>query len=193
MCNYFNTFDIKVEHDLTNLCQHSNTLKLGELLDRLSRLIHNSEKKLEEDNGWTRANTVTSIIASVATIAVSAIATVTTVITYRLTRRPDVTATSLPSSVVNGLRGIMRGLLETTQALGNADLRTGELLTENIAMNNLITEVKSLVSEVSEVVEHSFSYHEGTMIRGNEAIASQLGVGGIGGIGIGVVGLGGQD
>lgn len=63
----------------------------------------------------------------------------------------------------------MRGVLETTRALGNVELRTGHLATENIAMNNLISEVRSLVSEVSEVVEHSFSYYEGNMIRESQA------------------------
>lgn len=191
LCNYLNTFEVTVESELSDMCKHANTLKLNELLDRLSKLIHNSEKKLEEDDGWTRANTVTSIIASVATIAVSTIATITTVITYRLTRPTNVVPTDTPS-VINGLRGIMRGVFETTRALGNIELRTGHLATENIAMNNLISEVRSLVSEVTEVVEHSFSYNTGNMEIESQA-GAQIVTGAFGGVGLGagIIGTGG--
>lgn len=164
-CNYFDTFEVKLEPGLSELCENMNAPKLNELLAKLSKIIHHAEKKMEEDDGWSRANTVSAIIASVSTIAVSVIATVTTIFTYQMTKTHTLSS-NIPS-IIAALRGIANGALETTRALTNSQNLAGAMGSADIILNDFLVEVQHLITEVTETLEHSFSYHEHNRIGNN--------------------------
>ncbi|MGL4348458.1 MAG: hypothetical protein ACRCSV_03265 [Chlamydiales bacterium] len=170
LCNYFNDKNLELDPELAILCEKTSSSKINELLVQLNKLIHESQRKLEEDDKWTRANTIASIIASISTIAVSVLATVTTVITYRITKASIINAgPPINSTVAIGMKQVTNGLLNTIQEVNTLQVVGTETTSEQIAMNNLIAEVKNLISEVSTITDDVLSAGYRSTLGANSA------------------------
>lgn len=185
LCSNIDILESTLKASLSNLCENLNTSKMDELLTRLTKVIHEAEKKAEEEVGWTKGNTLASIISSIATITSSVIATIITVITYRIAKSNG--GLGNIASILNSLRDVTHGIVQTIERLTASQTLSNPT---DIAMNNFISEVRGLTSDVSEILEHSIVYHENVMTV-NQAISTNE-VEGLGKIqATGIIGAGG--
>lgn len=156
ICNYYAQFKTEATKIIINFCENKNLDRLNDLVDRMGKIVHELEKKAEQEDGWTRTNTIASLVTSLLSIIGAGFAIGITIVTYKVQVK---TANVRP--ILLNLRNMFPPIIEAVAALREEnEANTVEESQQIDAMNTFISEAQNLVCDLSEVITHSGSYEE---------------------------------
>lgn len=162
ICNYYSEFKMEVDKSIDNFCENKNLEKLHGLVDRMKKLVHELEKKIQQEDEWTRTNAIATLVTSILSIVGSVFAIGITIVTYKV----QVKAANARPLLIS-LSNMLPSIAETTAAIRTEnEANTVEEAQHVDAMNAFISEAHHLVSDLSEIISHSISYEE----EGSEVI-----------------------
>lgn len=148
VCRHSTISKVDLDKTIMNWCNTANVNKLYKLLKRLTKIIDESQKKNPDE--WTQANIIGTLVTAVSAIVVGVTSIIGTIITCKAAKAASSMARTIPS-LTSGLQTIVTGTAETTRAIIEA---TGTGGVEVIPMETL-----NILSQVSETISHSLSYH----------------------------------
>lgn len=147
ICNYYSIFNPVLDSTFIKFCENKNLEKLGKLVDRMQKLVHSLEKKIEEDDNWTRVSVVAGAIGGLIGIVGSIFSIALSVVAYK---GQSMNANIRP--IVIGLKNMVSPVTETISAVtAETSLLTGSSVDP---ISNLLGEVQELMQDVSEVISH---------------------------------------
>lgn len=176
LCNYINIFYIELDKNLYDLCHNINSEKINEFVLKLSKINHKLKIKIHEDNNWTSTNTIMSILSSTVINTVSVLGIINTEIVYHIIKN-STEHLNMPFRIL-GIRNMMTTILENIKSLTNQQVITDELLPKEGKISELFVETHTLVSELSDILDPTFSYLEyNKVVEENDIIdESKIGV-----------------
>lgn len=148
ICRHSTIFKITLDKSVMDWCHNLSVDKLYKLLRKLTKLLDESQKKKPDE--WTQANIIGTLVTAVTGVIVGVTSVIGTVITCKAAKTASSMARTIPS-LTSGLQSIVMGATETTKAIIEAGGAAGG---ESIPMETL-----TVMSEVSEAIEHSLSYY----------------------------------
>lgn len=148
ICKHSAIYKVDLNKTIMNWCNTANVNKLYKLLKRITKIIDESQKKNPDE--WTQANIIGTLVTAVSAIVVGVTSIIGTIITCKAAKAASSMARTIPS-LTSGLQTIVSGTAETTRAILEA---TGTGAAEVIPMETL-----NILSQVSETISHSLSYH----------------------------------
>lgn len=148
ICRHSTSFKITLDKSVMDWCHNLSVDKLYKLLKKLTKLLDQSQKKKPDES--TQANIIGTLVTAVTGVIVGVTTVIGTIITCKAAKAASSMTRIIPS-LTSGLQNIIIGATETTKAIIEAGGAAGG---EAIPMETL-----TVMSEVSEAIEHSLSYY----------------------------------
>lgn len=185
LCNYYHVFSLNVPKMVSQFCETANLDKLNHLVERMNKLMHKIENKLEENEFWDRTNSISSAVGGVLGVISSIIALGVTIVAYKA----QIRNANIRPIVVN-LRNMIPALSETTTSLRIENIHNTPVQTEGAnTLETLLSEVQGLTLELSEILDHTVSYREeAETVLDSSIVGEELGSNAMVGLGTGAIG-----
>lgn len=166
ICDYFTNFQLQEENAILNaLCHTPYIENVNTYVAKLTEISNKTNENLESRSAWGKNTAASAIIIALSATAVSIISCWNAGLVLRISDEASSTSTSL-YSLQQALGSMLQGTDRTLQSVSHIARSNPALeMAQHTELDTLLTQVRGLISDVRETMEHSFTYGEGAPIE----------------------------